>query len=352
MQLIARSTFLVLSLSCILLCGCRSPHPRGTPSIEFTKLPPSGEGSPDRLDPIEGRVINPAPGERIVLFARSGIWWVQPTVDQPFTNIQSNATWKNLTHPGSAYAALLVKPSYLPPTTSNAAPAKGGDIVAVAIVEGAKLAPTPVKTIDFSGYQWALRQNASNRGGTRNIYAPANAWTDDKGFLHLRILKTKDEWTSGEVKLARSLGYGSYRFVVRDISHLEPAVVFSIFTWDEAGPTREVDIEVSRWGETTTKNAQFVIQPYYVPANVIRFNAPGGVLTYSFRWEPGRMQFKTIRGSGPETASNVIAQHTFTSGVPSPGNELVHMNLYVYDNKSNPLRNGSEVIIEKFEYLP
>jgi hypothetical protein len=335
-----------------LLAGCRAPLPRGAPSIEFTKLPPSGEGSPDRLDPIEGRVINAAPGERIVLFARSGVWWVQPTVDQPFTTIQPDGTWKNFTHPGSAYAALLVKPGYLSPTTSNGVPEKGGDIVTVAVVEGAKLAPTPVKTIDFSGYQWALRQNASNRGGTKNIYDPANAWTDDKGFLHLRILKTKNEWTSGEVSLARSLGYGSYRFVVRDISQLEPAAVFSIFTWDEAGPTREVDIEVSRWGETTAKNAQFVIQPYYVPANVIRFNAPAGVLTYSFRWEPGRMHFKTIRGSGAETDSNVIAQHAFTSGVPSPGNELVHMNLYVYDNKSNPLRNGAEVIIEKFEYLP
>jgi hypothetical protein len=150
----------------------------------------------------------------------------------------------------------------------------------------------------------------------------------------------------------RSLGYGSYRFIVHDVSHLEPAAAFSVFTWDDAGPPREVDIEISRWGETGSKNAQFVVQPYYVPANVIRFVAPGGVLTHSFRWDPGRITFKTVRGTASGTGANIVAEHSFTSGVPSPGGELIHLNLYVYDNKSNPLRNGSEVIVEKFEYLP
>ena len=157
---------------------------------------------------------------------------------------------------------------------------------------------------------------------------------------------------SAEVGLSRSLGYGSYRFVVRDVSQLEPAAVFSIFTWDESGPPREVDIEISRWGETTSKNAQYVIQPYYVPANVIRFMVPAGILTHSLSWEPGRMSFKTVRGSASGTRSSVIAEHAFTSGIPLPGSESIHMNLYVYDNKNNPLKHESEVIIEKFEYLP
>ena len=42
----------------------------------------------------------------------------------------------------------------------------------------------------------------------------------------------------------------------------------------------------------------------------------------------------------------------FHVGVPSPGNERIHMNLYVYDNKRNPLRHASEVMIEKFEFRP
>ena len=41
---------------CILLGGCRSRQGDPKPSIEFTQLPPAGQGSPDLLHTIEGRV--------------------------------------------------------------------------------------------------------------------------------------------------------------------------------------------------------------------------------------------------------------------------------------------------------
>lgn len=338
-------------LLCLLLNGCQSPAvQRPAPLIEFQRLPPAGEGSPVDFHEIAGRVTGSQSGQRLVLFARSGVWWVQPTAEQTFTTIQPDGSWKNKTHPGSAYAALLVSSAYRPPTTINALPDVGGAIIAVAKAEGAMLVHPVMETVDFSGYQWERRKAASDRGGSKNLYEPSNAWTDKKGFMHLRISRHGNTWTSADVSLVRSLGYGSYRFVVQDVSRLEPSAVFSVFTWDDAGPPREVDIEFSRWGENISKNMQYVIQPYYVPANVVRFVAPGGVLTHSFLWEPGRISFKTVRGSG--TNANVVASHTFTSGVPTPGAESVHMNLYVYDSKSNPLRKESEVIIEKFEFLP
>jgi hypothetical protein len=154
------------------------------------------------------------------------------------------------------------------------------------------------------------------------------------------------------VKLSRSLGYGSYRFVVHDISHLEPAAVFAIYTFDYLGPSREMDIEVSRWGEPEDKNAQYVIQPYVVPANTVRFAAPEGPLMYWMVWQPGRVSFKTIRGSAPARGSDVVAEHVFTSGVPSAGNERIHLNLWVYGNIRNPVQHEFEVVIEKFEFLP
>jgi len=110
-----------------------------------------------------------------------------------------------------------------------------------------------------------------------------------------------------------------------------------------------MDMEISRWGETISKNAQYVVQPYYVPANTVRFEAPPGALDYSFRWEPGRVAFQTVRSAG---GADVVARHVFTSGVPSPGSETIHLNHYVFTNTRNPLRHASEVIIEKFEYLP
>ena len=342
-----------LAILSIVLGGCQSPpQARIEPSIEFTKLPKADQGNPDKFDPIEGRVTGARVGQQIVLYARSGVWWVQPTTKEPFTAIQPDFKWSNMTHPGNAYAALLVDPGYRPSPTLNVLPEKGGLVVAVSMAEGPMLERSPLKTIHFSGYEWEVREATSSRGGTTNLYDPANAWTDEEGFLHLRIARKENRWTSAEVTLSRSLGYGSYRFVVRDVFNLEPAAVFGIFTWDESGPPREVDIEISRWGEPTNKNAQYVIQPYYVPANVIRFTAPAGTLTHWLLWEAGRVSFETVRGSKTHAGSNVVAQHTFTSGIPSPGGESIHMNLYVYDNKNNPLRHGAEVIIEKFEYLP
>jgi hypothetical protein len=228
-----------------------------------------------------------------------------------------------------------------------ALPTVGGAVAAVAMAEGDQLARPAPHQLRFSGYDWELRDAASDRGGTRNFYDPANGWTDSSGFLHLRIARKGDGWASAEVKLNRSLGYGTYRLVVRDISHLEPAAVFSVFTWDDEGPAREMNIEIGRWGEPASKNAQYVVQPYYVPANVVRFEAPTGVLTHWFRWEPGRASFRTLRGP-----SGLVAEHTFTSGIPLPGRENIHLNLYMFDNKRNPLRNECEVVIEKFEYLP
>jgi hypothetical protein len=354
---LSRSTCLkglvgALGLACMLFGGCRRTQPPAPPSIEFTRLPPAGEGSAEILNLIEGRVKGARPGQRIVLFARSGVWWVQPFGDSPFTALQSNFTWKASTHPGLSYAALLVDPEYRPPSTLNALPSVNGPVRAIRVADGPMLEQQARKTLHFSGYEWDVRQDQATVAGARNYFSQANAWVDGRGFLHLRIFKKKEQWTSAGVDLPRSLGYGSYRFVVSDVSQLEPAAVLNISAADSSGPNREMDIEISRWGELAGKNGQYVIQPYYIPANVVRFLAPSGATSYSFDWEPGRVSFRTVRGPATGGSADVVATHIFTSGVPSAGSEALHLSLYVFDSKRNPLQNEVEVIIEKFEYLP
>ncbi len=85
---------------------------------------------------IEGHVIGAQPGQRIVLFARSGDWYVQPFVDRQFTTIQPDSTWRNSTHLGTEYAALLVEPEYIPPSRTGSLPAPGGQVIAVAVAPG------------------------------------------------------------------------------------------------------------------------------------------------------------------------------------------------------------------------
>jgi signal transduction histidine kinase len=94
------------------------------------------EGGTPRIAVIEGRVIGARPGQQIVLYAKSGAWYVQPFTDQPFTKIREDSTWSNSTHLGTEYAALLVEPNYRPPARTDALPNIGEAIGAVAIVRG------------------------------------------------------------------------------------------------------------------------------------------------------------------------------------------------------------------------
>ena len=279
----------------LLLSGCGSPRAVDLPAIEFTRVPQADPGGREKHEIIEGSVKGWRPGQQIVLYARSGNWWVQPLATQPFTQIQSSAKWSTATHLGTEYAALLVDAGYQPPANLDALPKPGGAVAAVSVVQGR---PTPPSTyLPFSGYEWRVRDAPSSRGGN-NLYDPRNVRVDAQGHLHLRIAKVSGTWTCAELSLTRSLGYGTYSFVVRDTSGLEPAAVFSMFTWDYSGAAdnyREMDIEVSRWGDPESKDAQYVIQPFYVPTNVVRFSLPKTTVTHSFRWEPDRWVQDTAR---------------------------------------------------------
>ena len=341
---------------CVALGGCRS-RKAGSPSIEFTKVPPAEQGGPEKVGTIAGRVHGSHSGEQIVIYAHSGPWWVQPYYDHPFVPIQSDETWSTATHLGLEYAALLVDAGYRPPPTLDMAPSPGGSILSVAIVNGegpATFAPT--RPIQFSGYDWAVRTVASNRGGAYNLYDPENVWTDSSGALHMKITNKGGRWYCTQLALTRSLGYGTYILRVRDSTHLEPAAVLSMYTFDEWHGDqyyREMDVEISRWGDAGSKNnAQFGVQPFYVPGNVYAFKVPTGPLTYSMRWKSGSVAFTTAHESKNGTAGDLVAEHEFTSGVPAPGQEEVKLEFYVIPSDKHPLQEGSEVVIEKFEYLP
>jgi hypothetical protein len=124
-----------------LLAGCnwRSVPPK--PTVQITQAPAADPGGPVQLDFIEGRASGAKPGQQIVLYARSDIWWIQPFANQPFTKIQPDSTWRNSTHLGTDYAAILVEPSFHPATKVATLPAVGNGVVAIATSTGKLVAP-------------------------------------------------------------------------------------------------------------------------------------------------------------------------------------------------------------------
>ena len=350
-----RRSDILLVLVSVLLGGCHAKDSPRKPSLQLTRVPLANPGGPEQLDYIEGRVSDAKPDQQIVLYAHSGIWWIQPFANRPFTKIQADSTWKNSTHLGTEYAALLVEPGYHPESKVATLPKEGNGVVAVVTATGKAAAPIVSKVIHFSGYDWMVRSAGSDRGGEPNAYDPANAWVDQKGYLHLQMKERDGRWSCANVRLTRSLGYGTYRFVVQDSARLEPSAVLGIFTLDDGKPDEirsELDIELSHWGNPTNKNAQYVVQPYYVPENMSRFMAPAGVLTHILHWEPGVASFKTVRGPVAGAGSEAIGEHVFTSGIPTPAAECVHIELYEFHHSKNSSQHPAEVVIEKFEYLP
>lgn len=119
-----------------LLSSCSSELNTGKPSIKFTTVPRADKGGVIEQDRIAGTVSGARTGQRIVLYARSGAWYVQPYADQQFTEVQPDSTWSNQTHLGTEYAALLVEPGYMPNSMTHSLPGEGDGVVAVAVVEG------------------------------------------------------------------------------------------------------------------------------------------------------------------------------------------------------------------------
>jgi hypothetical protein len=350
-----------------VLAGCHSSSSTSAPTIAFSKVPAAYLESPYKTDIferdyktdiIEGRVTGARRGQRIVLYAHTdGRWGVCRQSGQPFTTIETDGRWKASVHLGIQYGALLVDPTYNPPEQTESLPIVGKGVATLAVVNGegpGPVLPAP-KILTFSGYEWKTSTGPIFHAGSRNFFDPANVWTDERGALHLRISGSPGKWAAAELRLTRSLGYGAYRFQVRDVSHLDPSAVLTLITWDGVGTEstrRELDIELSRWGNLDNTNVNYVVQPYYVPANFVAFRVPAGPYTHSFRWEPRQVTFSTVAGPPNTAGARVINQHVFTSGVPLPGGQSVRIALYVFHQGPIPMQHENEAIIDKFEYLP
>src|SRR5215467_9145951 len=130
-------------LAALLLLGGWTPVLTATaessssaPTIEFTLIPLTDKGGINTFGTIEGRVVGARQDQLIVLYAKSGAWYVQPYVNEPYTKLEADQTWRNSTHLGTEYGALLVEPGYVPPNVTDALPQPGNGVVVVKIVSG------------------------------------------------------------------------------------------------------------------------------------------------------------------------------------------------------------------------
>jgi uncharacterized repeat protein (TIGR01451 family) len=227
------------------------------------------------------------------------------------------------------------------------------------------------RTIEFSGYEWMVKSSNTPVGPGPNYFSGSskNVWVDEQGQLHLKIVERDGKWYCAEVYTTESLGYGKYVFYVASrVDQLDKNVVAGLFTWDDAPEYnhREIDIEFSRWGDENKDNSLYTVQSGVLPnppENFIDFNLElnGDYSTHNFAWQSNRVSFQSIHGhyDSPPDPSYVIESWDYYGGDnPIPGNEKVHINLWLYDTNEDDIgdppfnEQEAEIIIKSFEYIP
>jgi hypothetical protein len=210
--------------------------------------------------------------------------------------------------------------------------------------------PEPAQpVIKFSGYEWSVKTTKGSVGPGPNVFGSNSVWVDEQGRLHLAIRKEGGRWVCAEVISKESLGFGRFEFGVHETAQLDVNAVFGLFLWDPKAQDqnyREVDFELSRWGEPHKSNAQFVKQPFTRPENIDRYELPSGPARISFEWSPAKLFFQaTANGKR-------VRQHLFTKNVFQPGQQQVRANLWLYQGAPPSDGKTVEVVIDSFNFLP
>ena len=223
---------------------------------------------------------------------------------------------------------------------------------------GARSRPGPPgRTIRFAGHDWRVKASGNRVGPGPNYFSDdgRNVEVNSQGRLHLRIVQENGRWTCAEIISVESFGHGTYRFDLAELPEdLDPRVVLGMFTWSDAPEYshREIDVEVSRWGNPENDNAQFVVQPYTVARNIVRFTIPKDAksTTHAFAWSSDRVTCESAEVQGSPESRRVIKAHTFTQGIPRPGDENARINLWLMSGRAPADGEPVEVVFTGFEF--
>lgn len=307
---------------------------------------------------LSGHASNYPSTAKIVIYALTNEWYVQPLVDAPFTTIQSDGSWTSSTYPWSVLVVLLVDPaSYTPQATEITNPALDPGVLTYTLY------PTGPVSLTFSGYTWGIKMTGTS---PNDYFDPGpNFWSNNPSVvnvasdgLHLHVSNINGLWQCGEVYLTKSLGYGTY--TVQVASHLDQlqqnTVAAPLFIY-VASSGQEIDNEYSGNAGLVPEpyNAQFVVQPYSVPGNIVYYNQPSAAqFTTQMHWSANRVVFSAWGGwaSSPSTAT-LIYQWTYTgNSIPTAGQERVHINLWLLSGTAPQTGVGDEMVINSFTFQP
>jgi len=286
---------------------------------------------------------------RVVLWAKTNSWYVQPTVAEPYTIVQNDGSWSNSTNPWERMVALLVDSSYVPGSVRTDHPA-----FELGVLGWDEYPDRSARFIDWSGFSWFVKRGDLVGPGPNYFADDSSAvWTDNQDRLHLKINFRDGRWYCAEVVLADTLGYGVYTFRLDSrVDSLDYNTIFAGFIYETI--EQEIDFEFSQ-RLADPFNAQYVVQPYFIPGNIEFYNIGDDTQsTHSLEWRSDRIIFTSWRGHADSpTVETLINTWIYTGGnIPLPDRERMRFNLYLFGGEP-PVAGGEDhVIIKSFDYSP
>lgn len=214
------------------------------------------------------------------------------------------------------------------------------------------------RIIAFAGYEWEVRTSNEKKAGPGPNYfsnSEENVWVDDDGQLHLRIVKRSGKWYCAGVTLLGSPGYGAYSFQTETNFHnLDKNAVTGLFLY--RSDDKEIDIELSKWGEENNQIAQYVVQPFEKAGNKERFDLPPQELplTHIIDWHADSLVFSSYMGEIGEqqTKENQIKKWRYP-GFDNPRNFddlATKINFWLFRGMAPSGTDTMEIVISNFRY--
>ncbi|MCP5094957.1 MAG: hypothetical protein GY943_05330 [Chloroflexi bacterium] len=338
--------------------GTAVTHAACPPTLSFTHVPAYGQ-----TDPLEGIVTcaNASTHQLVTYIFVGAGWWVKPTFANPITIIKPDGSWLTNVNTGTfdktatMIMTFLVPISYTPPLMG------GGGTLPAELFDNATVYE---RVLRFSGFLWDVKDSSEPVGPGPNHFSgdPRDVWVDGNGRLHLKVVARNGTWYSTEIVSRETVGYGTYIFKTTGaIDELDENMILGLFTWDNDAPAehyREIDVEYARWGNLADPtNAQFVIQPWDTPGNLLRFqaNLSGETATHAFAWHQDFVQFSSGNGHDyPIQVNDLFASWTYTNtnGIPADGPANARINLWLMNGNAPANGQPAEIIIDAFAYLP
>ena len=217
------------------------------------------------------------------------------------------------------------------------------------------------RTLSFQKLDFKVKDSGSEVMGPNANYWSAsdeNVYIDEKGCLNLNLVKRDNKWYASEVVLPLDLGYGRYEFrVIGNMDKIDPNVMMSMFLY--ASDDSEVDLEFSKFKKDSEinqdGNVQFVVQPYYKPGNLDRFEIKqnGSYTSYVIDYKKDSIKFEAYHGHNTSNKKNLIKEWTYSGKyIPSPEKLKLRVNVYIRGKEAPAEDSTLGLKLKRIKFTP